>query len=192
MSRLNELKASGTDWIRFSNFPIKGSWRLCLRGRTAGQCLREADMKSSESTSQLKSGEADAELTGKVMLPVLLVLVSAGYQLLFGQTEARLETALAIGAAIVSAIATPVYVSLDRTAPKVSWRRALAAYMGLVPYGLGIYVIVRLGVWPLAALWHDGFAIWPSLAGCFWILVGWRIVFAFWLVTEQVAKELGD
>jgi hypothetical protein len=162
------------------------------RGRSLAKASGEADMKFSKKTPQTISAQADAELTGKVMLPVLLVLISAGYQLLFGHTEARLETALVIGAAIVSAIATPVYVSLDRTAPKVSWWRALAAYMGLVPYGLGIYVIVRLGVWPFAALWHDGFAIWPSLAGCFWILVGWRIVFAFWLVTEQVAKELGD
>lgn len=149
-------------------------------------------MKSSETTPQTISAEANAELTGKVVLPVLLVFFFAGYQLLFGQTEARLEMELLAGAAVASVIATPVYKSLGRTPPKVSWWRASAAYMGLAPYGFGIYVIARLGVWPLAALWHDGFAIWPLLGGCFWILVGWRIVFAFWLVTEQVAKELGD
>ncbi|MBX5191435.1 hypothetical protein HJB86_21375 [Rhizobium sp. NZLR3b] len=145
-------------------------------------------MKSTETTPQVITAEADAELMGKVVLPILIVLIFAGYQLLIGERETKLEMTLLAAGSIASMVAAAVYRSLGRKA-NVSWRYASAAFLGLIPYGFGICVIIALGVWPMVGLWHAGFAIWPILAGCFWTLVGWRIVVNFWVVTELVAAE---
>lgn len=50
MSRFTELKASGTDWTRFSNSPIKGSWRQACGGEPQAKASREIDMESTETT----------------------------------------------------------------------------------------------------------------------------------------------
>ena len=101
-----------------------------------------------------------------------------------------MEIIILFAASILSVITIRAYRSLSRQPQMASWRRAAIAYSGLLPYAFAVYLIVALGVLPIFHLWSAGFSIWTLLGGCFWLLIGWRILFGFWLITEQANKEV--
>ena len=140
-------------------------------------------------TSQA-AAETEAETIGKVFLPILVVFLFAGYHLLLDGTPISLEIIILFAASILSVITIRAYRSLSRQPQMASWRRAAIAYSGLLPYAFAVYLIVALGVLPIFHLWSAGFSIWTLLGGCFWLLIGWRILFGFWLITERVNKEV--
>jgi len=140
-------------------------------------------------TSQA-AAETEAETIGKVFLPILVVFLFAGYHLILDGTPISLKIIILFGASILSVVTIRAYRSLSRQPQMASWRRAAITFAGLLPYAFALYVIVVLGVLPIFQLWSAGFSIWTLLGGCFWLLIGWRILFTFWLITERVNKEV--
>jgi hypothetical protein len=68
---------------------------------------------------------------------------------------------------------------------KKSWKNLLAL-LGLVPYAFFLYIIGFLGLYSIYRGVVDAFSVWSIVAGIFWILIGYRGISQFYLMTEIV------
>ena len=71
---------------------------------------------------------------------------------------------------------------------KVSWKNLLL-FLGFLPYLFLIYVIGFLGLYTIYKGVMVSFSIWTILAGVFWVAIGYRGIYQFWLMTEIVKQR---
>ena len=131
-------------------------------------------------------GELRAELSGKVVLPLVLI---AGYGVYRMVRQGLVPNGvphgyLLIAGAVLSAIVVAANVALLSEPSEPSWRRSIVAFGGLLPYVFLIYVMIYLGVIPVIAALRAGFDWWGLLFGLIWGAVGYRALFGFWTITE--------
>ncbi len=68
-----------------------------------------------------------------------------------------------------------------------SWLAASMAITGFIPYLFGLFVMVVFGGSRLYGL-LSGFSLIGLLGGLFWLVVGYAILYNFWVFTEAVAS----
>lgn len=61
------------------------------------------------------------------------------------------------------------------------------ALSGFVPYLLGLFVFIVMGGGRLYGL-LSGFSLGGLLGGVFWLVIGYWILYWFWLYTEAVTR----
>lgn len=128
---------------------------------------------------------------GRIGLPVLLLLllpfaysIWSFYTLGLGSTH-YLHTYLPLVGSLLSAVSVQIYplaMTLGR-----SWLAGLSAFSGFVPYAFSLYVMLVLGAYRLYLLTLQ-FRVGSFVAGFFWLLIGYAMLYRFWLFTEAVAK----
>jgi hypothetical protein len=68
-----------------------------------------------------------------------------------------------------------------------SWLAASMAITGFIPYVFGLFVMVVVGGGRLYGL-LSGFSVIGLLGGLFWLVVGYAILYNFWVFTEVVSS----
>ncbi|KRT68715.1 MAG: hypothetical protein XU15_C0017G0014 [candidate division NC10 bacterium CSP1-5] len=86
------------------------------------------------------------------------------------------------GASLLSCIFYPMAMFYGR-----SWLSASMAITGFIPYVFALFVMVVFGGIRLYGL-LSGFSIFGLLGGLFWLIVGYAILYNFWVFTEVVAS----
>jgi hypothetical protein len=94
-------------------------------------------------------------------------------------------TYLVIFGALATNAIVPIYAKISG---KWSVSKMLGAWSGFIPYFFSLYLMGFLGIYGLWGL-TSVFSMWTLIFGVVWILVGYRILYTFWLITEIKEKE---
>lgn len=85
-------------------------------------------------------------------------------------------------ASILSCVLYPMAMFYRR-----SWLAASMSITGFIPYLFALFVMVVVGGGRLYGL-LSGFSVIGLLGGLFWLVVGYAILYNFWVFTEAVAS----
>lgn len=126
------------------------------------------------------------KLVGKPVVPALLAtLFGVGGLFVYGLSPAfALNTYVLIVGGLMSAFAIVVYMHEILAVPERSWRATFSALGGIIPYTFSIYLMGYLGIFSFWKSIRDGFTVWLLLTGIVWLLLGYRMLYTFWIITE--------
>lgn len=129
---------------------------------------------------------ARADLLGRPLFAVLVVIAYGIYRLWQeGIAPAGWPNgSVLVFGGIVSAAFIVVYMRILEKGSGKSFGKALGALGGLIPYVYSLYVIGYVGIWSLVQLFTVGFTWTGLIVGIVFALLGYRILFTFWQITE--------
>lgn len=136
------------------------------------------------------SGADKDLLAAKPILPTVIALLYGGYKFfdIGFSAEHYLYTYVPTVGAILSAIFVFMYVSIISSEPERSVKSMLKAFAGFIPYLFSLYLFCFLGLYSLWSLLSD-FSVGTLIFGLFWIAVGYRMLYTFWIITEISVSE---
>jgi hypothetical protein len=140
--------------------------------------------------AELHGAKGD-RLAARVALPFIAAMVYGTYEFLALGTsfEQYLYTYVPLLGGLAAFAGLLVYYLVVLTAKgQKSWKNLLTL-LGFLPYFFSLYIIGFLGVYSIYRNVIDGFSIWSVVAGVFWILVGYRGISQFYLMTEIVRRH---
>ena len=123
-------------------------------------------------------------MVAKPSVPALMALFYGAYQfyhLGFEKVDA-IDTYVPFFGSIVSIACVFMYVNAGR---QRSISNMLMAMSGIIPYLFSLYMMGYLGIYTLWELF-SGFTVGGLLIGLFWIINGYRMLYTFWVITEQM------
>ncbi|MER8545981.1 hypothetical protein NKH41_09595 [Mesorhizobium sp. M1169] len=133
-----------------------------------------------------------AEMVGKSVFPILLVVIYGVYRVVqegIAPAGWPSGTILVVGG-ILSAICILAYMRAIESGPGRSWGKAMAGFSGLIPYAYSLYVLGFVGIWTLIQLFSAGFSVMGLLVGIAGLLLGYRILKTFHDITELGNAQL--
>ena len=123
-------------------------------------------------------------MAARVALPVLIALIYGIYKfVVLGVTaEHYLYTYLPVIGAVASLVSLMTFSAVVMTEER-SVRAMFGALSGFVPYVFSLYLMGFLGGY---GIWQstNPFSIWGVVKGLFWIVLGYRLLRKFWIITE--------
>jgi len=135
----------------------------------------------------LSSIEKDL-LIAEPIVPAFIALLYGSYKFFdlgFSMDHYLYTYALVFGAGI-SSICVAMYVN---SGPDRSAKNALITLGGFVPYIFSIYLMGFLGAYSLWGLLSE-FTFGTLAFGIFWMIVGYRMLYTFWMITEIKSESL--
>jgi len=91
---------------------------------------------------------------------------------------------------LASCVAIVPYVATIKAPSGRSWRLVAGALSMFIPYLFSLYLMGFLGVWMIVrAVTSHPFAWGHVLAGVFWVLFGWRMLFMLGEVQRQLSRN---
>lgn len=129
-------------------------------------------------------------LAGHITLPIIAVMIYGIYK--FIELGVSFDhylytyTPLFGGVAAIAGLGT--YYLIVAMPRKISWKNLLLL-LGLLPYLFSLYVVGFLGAYMIYRGVVEQFSIWSIVAGLFWVVIGHRIVYQFYLMTEIVRRH---
>lgn len=134
--------------------------------------------------------EREAELIGGTIIPTIVVLVYGVYRLIKSGFDARAfpYPYLLIFGGLFSIFCTAAYATLGPS-PVPNWTNSAKAFGGFVPFLFSLYVILCIGAWSILEMFWVGFTIGSLVFGVFWILVGYKMLYSFWELTEMRGSQ---
>jgi hypothetical protein len=128
-------------------------------------------------------------LAARVITPFIAAMVYGAYQFsaLGTSPEHYLYTYVSLLGGLAACAGLFIYYVMVAAEGwgKKSWKNLLVL-LGFVPYFFFLYIIGFLGLYSIYRGIVDGLSIWSILAGIFWILIGYRGISQFYLMTEIV------
>lgn len=127
------------------------------------------------------------EQIGRITAVSTAAIVYGVYNLWLAKpTPSMLHTWLPILGAITSVPISCAYSNLLYVPKDIkSWRLAIVAFCGFIPYVFSLFVIGFLGGGRILGLFSV-FAVDSLFAGLAWIIFGYWMLKAFWIITEVV------
>lgn len=92
------------------------------------------------------------------------------------------------GVAALAGLVTYYWRATSPNLAKISWNNLLLL-LGFLPYLFLIYVIGFPGLYTIYKGVMVSFSIWTILAGIFWVAIGHRGIYRFWLMTQIVEQH---
>ena len=122
-------------------------------------------------------------------VPAIIALLYGAYKFydLGFATDNYLYTYVPILGATISVVCVLLYVNLIGK-PGRSVIKSLIALSGFIPYAYSLYLMGFLGAYSLWLLLSN-FTIGGLVFGLFWIVVGYRMLYTFWKITEISVKD---
>ncbi len=120
------------------------------------------------------------------MIPMIIVMIYGVYRLIKSGFDPRAfpYPYVLIFGCLLSIFCTGAYLKLGES-PAISWKNAAKSFGGFIPYLFSLYVICYIGLWTILGMFWVGFTIGSLLFGVFWILVGYKMLYSFWGLTEM-------
>jgi hypothetical protein len=136
-------------------------------------------------------GTKGDRLAARVAVPFVATLVYGTYNLvtLGASSDHYLYTYIPLlgGIAAIAGLLTYYLVVVTGHGQR-SWKNGLVL-LGFLPYFFSLYIIGFLGVYSMYRGIVGAFSIWSILAGLFWIVVGYRGLNQYYLMTEIVRRH---
>lgn len=121
-------------------------------------------------------------LAAKPIVPAVIALLYGAYKFfdLGFAIEHYLYTYVPVFGAVVSSICILLYL---HAGSKRSVKNMIMGLGGFVPYVFSLYLMGFLGAFSLWGLLSD-FSIGTLVFGIVWIVIGYRMLYTFWMITE--------
>jgi len=137
-------------------------------------------------------GQKGNMLAGRVMAPIVVAIIYGLYEFVAwgASSDFYLYTYVPVFGGIAAMVGLMAYYLrvVSPTFAKISWRNLLLL-LGFLPYLFLTYVIVFFGLYAIYRGVIVSFSVWTILAGIFWVPIGYRGIYQFYLMTEIVEQH---
>jgi len=136
------------------------------------------------------SGRDEDLLMAKPLVPAVVAFIYGIYKFydLGFSTDEYLYTYIPVVGSALSIISVWMYVSSMSVKPKRSISNMLKGYSGFIPYLFSLYLIGFLGLYSLWLLFSS-FTFGTFMFGVVWVLLGYRMLYTFWVITEISVQD---
>jgi hypothetical protein len=136
------------------------------------------------------SGRDEDLLMAKPLVPAVVAFIYGIYKFydLGFSTDNYLYTYIPVVGSALSIISVWMYVSSMSVKPTRSISNMLKGYSGFIPYLFSLYLIGFLGLYSLWLLF-SGFTFGTFIFGVVWVLLGYRMLYTFWVITEISVQD---
>lgn len=130
----------------------------------------------------------ETDLLGGVTVPAFASVIYGIVQLVRHGAGLHVAafTYLPLLGGVVSIVATMAHIATLKAPEGRSWALTAGAFAILLPYVFSLYLMGYLGVW---AIWRAVAAhplAWGhALAGTFWLLIGWRMLYVLGQINRR-------
>lgn len=127
-----------------------------------------------------------SDLLGRPGTPAFIAILYGCFNLFalgFGR-ENYLWTYVLILGGLASIASIMAYMAVAFSPPGRSWAKMFSALSGYIPYFYSLYLLGFLGVYSLWLLVADHFSIGRLFFGIIWTVLGSRMLYTFWIITE--------
>jgi hypothetical protein len=133
---------------------------------------------------ELQGAKGDM-LAARVLIPIIIVVIYGVYKFIrLGYSpEHFLYTYIPVFGGLAAAIGLLSYYFVVAIPRRRSWKN-LVLLLGFLPYLFSLYVIGFLGVFMIYNSAVVEFSMWSILVGFAWIIIGYRIIYQFYLMTN--------
>jgi hypothetical protein len=138
---------------------------------------------------ELKGTKGDI-MAARIEVPILAALIYGIFEFtrLGWSHEYYLYTYAAVLGGVAASAGLFTYFFLVSTERKRS-RKTLLALLGLLPYFYSLYIMGVLGLYTIFEGVIGEFSFLSMIGGVFWVLVGFHLIYRFYLVTEIVRRH---
>ena len=136
------------------------------------------------------SGRDEDLLMAKPLVPAVVAFIYGIYKFydVGFSTDEYLYTYIPVVGSALSIISVWMYVSSMSVKPKRSISNMLKGYSGFIPYLFSLYLIGFLGLYSLWSLFSS-FTFGTFMFGVVWVLLGYRMLYTFWVITEISVQD---
>ena len=139
--------------------------------------------------AELEGAKGD-RVAARVEAPIIAVMIYGIYKFieLGVSLDHYLYTYTPLLGGVAASAGLLTYYFIVARPHKKSWKNLLLL-LGFLPYFFSLYVIGFLGLYRIYGGVVGEFSIWSLIVGLFWVVVGYRIINQFYLMTEIVRRH---
>lgn len=140
-------------------------------------------------SSEKEQARAVALLMGQAIFPIAIFIAYGIYRLVQEglRPEGWPNGLVLVAGGILSGFCIIAF-SKSLEAKGQSVKNSVSAFLGFIPYIYFCYIVFYVGIWSLVQQFTIGFSVSGLLIGLFGILLGYRGLSSFYMITE-IAKN---